>query len=119
MSSANISVSSKNFLAIWLFSLFLGWLGADRFYRGNLGLGFLKLVTFGGFGIWALIDLILILTGSMKDKDGRLFEGYEANKNIAWIVTGILAVLSFGFGVLGGAFGGMMTGWGGMMGSGY
>jgi TM2 domain-containing membrane protein YozV len=116
MSESNSSASSKNFVAIWLFSLFLGWLGVDRFYRGNIGLGILKLITFGGFGIWALIDLILILTGSMKDKAGLPFAGYEANKNMAWIVTAVLVVLSFSFGVMGGAFGGMMNGWGGMMG---
>lgn len=113
------TTSSKSFIAIWLFSLLLGWLGVDRFYRGNIGLGILKLVTFGGFGILALIDLILILTGSMKDKDGRQFDGYEANKNIAWIVSGILLTLCFWFGFFGGGFGGMMAGWGGMMGWGY
>jgi TM2 domain-containing membrane protein YozV len=34
----------------------LGYLGADRFYRGEVGLGILKLITIGGFAIWWLVD---------------------------------------------------------------
>lgn len=34
----------------------LGYLGADRFYKGDIGLGVLKLVTLGAFGIWWLVD---------------------------------------------------------------
>ncbi len=34
----------------------LGYLGADRFYKGEIGLGIAKLLTFGGLGIWWLVD---------------------------------------------------------------
>ena len=54
-----------------LLSIFLGWLGIDRFYLGKIGTGILKLITFGGFGIWWLIDVILIATSSMTDKQGK------------------------------------------------
>lgn len=39
-------------------SIFLGWLGADRFYIGDTGLGLLKLCTLGGVGVWWIIDII-------------------------------------------------------------
>lgn len=53
-----------------ILSILLGKLGVDRFYLGYVGLGILKLITAGGFGIWWLIDLILIATGKMTAKDG-------------------------------------------------
>lgn len=37
----------------------VGYLGADRFYKGDIGLGVLKLLTIGGFGIWWLVDAAL------------------------------------------------------------
>ena len=53
-----------------ILSIFLGELGIDRFYLGYIGTGILKLITCGGFGIWWLIDLIMIATGKLKPKDG-------------------------------------------------
>jgi len=53
-----------------IISLFLGGLGIDRFLMGYSN-WWLKLITLGGCGIWALIDLIKIATGSMKMADGR------------------------------------------------
>jgi TM2 domain-containing protein len=52
-------------------SILVGELGVDRFYTGSITLGILKLLTFGGCGIWWIIDIILIVTGSYKDAYGR------------------------------------------------
>lgn len=50
----------------WVLTLVMsavfGQLGVDRFIMGHVGLGILKLITFGGLGVWWLIDLILIAT---------------------------------------------------------
>lgn len=43
-------------------SIVFGQFGVDRFIMGHVGLGILKLITFGGFGIWWIIDVILIAT---------------------------------------------------------
>lgn len=63
--------SEKDFLVALLLAIFLGTLGVDRFYLGKVGTGLLKLFTFGGFGIWWLIDVILIATGNATDKEGK------------------------------------------------
>jgi hypothetical protein len=83
----------KSFLTTWLLSLLLGTLGVDRFYLGKIGTGIAKLLTFGGFGIWSIVDLIITLTGNTRDKDGRPLEGYPENKKTAWIVTGVVWIL--------------------------
>ncbi|MCT1920312.1 Ltp family lipoprotein [Brevibacterium luteolum] len=92
------AVGQKSFLVTWLLSWLLGGFGADRFYLGKIGTGVLKLITFGGFGVWALIDLIITLVGAQKDKHGLLLQGYDQHKKIAWIVTGISVLLGFIFG---------------------
>lgn len=66
--------SSKDWLTTLLLSIFLGGWGVDRFYAGRIGLGILKLLTGGGFGIWALIDIILVACGKMKDNEGKYIQ---------------------------------------------
>ncbi len=63
--------SSREWLVALLLSLLVGGLAVDRFYLGYIGLGVLKLVTCGGFGIWAIVDLILIAMNRMPDAEGR------------------------------------------------
>ncbi|MBW2262265.1 MAG: TM2 domain-containing protein [Deltaproteobacteria bacterium] len=55
----------------FILSYFLGSLGIDRFYLGYTGLGILKLLTCGGFMIWAIVDSILIGMGKMRDAEGN------------------------------------------------
>jgi len=65
---------NSKWLTLLLLSLFLGGLGVDRFYLGKIGTGVLKLLTFGGYGIWWFIDLLLILLGKAKDKGGNVIK---------------------------------------------
>ena len=44
----------------------LGYLGADRFYDGQVGWGVLKLITLGAFGIWWLVDAAYYTTKAGK-----------------------------------------------------
>lgn len=54
-----------------LLSIFLGEFGIDRFYLGYTVPGIIKLLTAGGFGVWWVIDIILIATGKLQPKDGE------------------------------------------------
>lgn len=65
-------------LFTWIFSFLLGMYGGDRFVRGQFGLGFLKLMTFGGFGMWYLADLMVAMgksySGEYKYDDNIFFD---------------------------------------------
>jgi hypothetical protein len=63
--------SERRGLTAGLLCLLVGVFGAHRFYVGKHGTGFLMLITLGGFGIWWLADLIMLITGQFRDKEGR------------------------------------------------
>ena len=59
----------------------IGFLGAHRFYNRKIVSAILMLITLGGVGIWVIIDLILILTGRFKDRDGNALRTTPANSD--------------------------------------
>ena len=65
-----IQKSDKDFVPAVLLCFFLGTFGVHRFYVGKVGTGLLMLVTFGGMGIWTMVDFIMLVTGSFRDADG-------------------------------------------------
>jgi TM2 domain-containing membrane protein YozV len=74
--AAGMQISDKKRLVAFLLWFFLGWISAHRFYVGKIGTALLQIVTLGGLGIWWLVDLILILCGAFKDKQGRPLEAW-------------------------------------------
>ena len=61
----------KSKLTAILLCLFLGSLGIHRFYLGYTLIGVIQLLTFGGFIIWTIVDLIMLIIGSLKDSEGN------------------------------------------------
>jgi TM2 domain-containing membrane protein YozV len=98
----------RHFLAVFFISFMWGTFGVDRMYMGKIWTGILKLVTFGGLGIWSLIDFVLIMSGSMRDKQGQeMLQAAEykkfARKTVLWfaiilgltiLILGILTIYS-------------------------
>lgn len=79
MKKTNPKTARKAYLTtVWL-SLFLGALGADRFYLGKWRSGLLKLITLGGLGFWLIIDAVLIIIGRVKDINGHKLLGFKIN----------------------------------------
>ena len=83
----------KSFIATWLLSWLLGFFGADRFYLGKVGTGILKLITLGGLGVWYFIDLIMVLCGAARTKDGQPVKGRGTPLAVAWAVTAAGVIL--------------------------
>jgi len=67
-------ISPKGFVPTVLLCFFLGGLGIHRFYVGKVGTGILMLLTLGAFGIWTIIDFVIIVCAKFKDKNGAIIK---------------------------------------------
>jgi len=57
---------------VWVCNFLFGTLGVDRFIRGQIGLGIIKLLTGGAIGVWVLVDFIISLVKCYGAKFGSL-----------------------------------------------
>lgn len=62
--------SRKSNLVSLLLCIFFGYLGIHRFYVGKVGTGLLMLFTAGLGGVWVIVDIIIIISGKFRDKEG-------------------------------------------------
>jgi TM2 domain-containing membrane protein YozV len=92
--TASNVVSDKNYVVALIISYLVGYFGVDRFYVGKIGTGILKLLTFGGLGIWWLIDFLLIGIGKFKDKKGLPLDGFDTAGKIGSPIAIVLFVLN-------------------------
>ncbi len=73
--------------------IFVGYFGVHRFMTGKWKSGLFQLFTLGGFYIWWLVDIVMLITGSFTDTDGipfrekieeykdehpEIYDGYES-----------------------------------------
>lgn len=85
-----------NYDATFLLAFFFGSLGAHRFYNKQYGTGFLMFITLGGFGLWALIDLILIVANGYKVNGVTVMRETSFFKTaVHYVAAGITALQYF------------------------
>jgi TM2 domain-containing membrane protein YozV len=68
--ASNNAMGGKSQLVALLLAIFVGGIGIHRFYLGYTTIGIIQLLTFGGCGVWALIDLVRIIIGDLGPKNG-------------------------------------------------
>ncbi len=71
MQPAAKALDERKLLPVFLLAFLLGPFGAHRFFVGKIGTGLLMLFTLGGVGLWVLVDLVMIITGNFRDKEGN------------------------------------------------
>lgn len=81
--------SDRNYLTTGLLAIFAGVFGGHRFYLGKTGTGLVQLFTLGGFGVWALLDIVQILIGTVEDSKGLVVAKTSSSAKILYGVSAI------------------------------
>ncbi|HXH55284.1 MAG TPA: DUF4864 domain-containing protein [Gammaproteobacteria bacterium] len=91
--------STKSASIVLLLCIFLGNFGIHRFYVGKIATGILMLFTFGGLGIWYLIDLAFIISNKFTDNKGNIIELAKNPPRFKKIMTvfGVMIIVFYGF----------------------
>ena len=85
-----VQTGKRNWLVAFLLAAFLGPLGIHRFYTGYTLIGVLQLLSFGGCGIWLLIDYVMLAFNKYNDADGCALDDY--NGLVAMIFLGLTVI---------------------------
>ena len=94
--------SSRSYVVTLLLAFLFGGFGIHRFYTGYIVIGVIQLLTAGGFGLWALIDLISLALNKFVAVDGNELNDYNPGCGlivlaliiVSFIIGGITSVLS-------------------------
>lgn len=88
--SAPQSSAPRDWSVTFFLCLFLGLFGVHRFYTGHLLVGILQLFTLGAYGIWTLIDLVLIVTQKYRDARGNPLAEPNVRLGSSCLLTGLV-----------------------------
>jgi len=94
--SATPAAGTSKFYPTFFLGVFLGVFGVHRFYVRKIGTGLLQLFTFGGLGIWWFVDMIMILLGKFKDKQGVAIP--NISPKMSWSVFVIVVIIGLASG---------------------
>ncbi|MFO0882214.1 MAG: NINE protein [Candidatus Saccharimonadales bacterium] len=86
---------SKNYVVTLILASLFGYYGVDRFYLGKYFTAILKLLTWGGLGVWVLIDIYRTGNGKVTAKDGAALDEYDKYGHIGRPVSKAFVIIAF------------------------
>jgi hypothetical protein len=86
------NLTPTDFWTVFFLCLFLGVFGAHRFYAQKYKIAVIQLLTCGGLGFWAILDLLLILVDSFQNEKGMYYR--NPKPGLSWLIVIVIFGLS-------------------------